>query len=181
MDGGVRTGSDVLKAVALGARAVLVARPYVWGLALGGDAGVTAVVRSLLADTDLTLAMCGSARSPRWTASCWSPRDAQANRDGRRANCRERMSGYLAQHERPEIRLRNTGPRPDQGGPASRRPVSGLPRTFQLSSGASRCSGTRANTTPPSRTWTVVAGRERLESRAARASVAAGQAAAAAG
>ncbi len=52
-------GSDVLKAVALGARAVLVARSYVWGLALGGDAGVEATVRNLLADTDLTLAMAG--------------------------------------------------------------------------------------------------------------------------
>ena len=62
MDSGVRTGSDVLKAVALGARAVLVARPWVWGLALGGQAGVTAVLRSLLADTDLTLAMCGQSR-----------------------------------------------------------------------------------------------------------------------
>jgi len=59
MDGGVRTGADVLKAVALGARAVLVARSYVWGLALGGDAGVEATVRNLLADTDLTLAMAG--------------------------------------------------------------------------------------------------------------------------
>ncbi len=62
VDSGVRTGSDVLKAVALGARAVLVARPWVWGLALGGQAGVTAVLRSLLADTDLTLAMCGKSR-----------------------------------------------------------------------------------------------------------------------
>ena len=59
LDGGVRTGSDVLKAVALGARAVLVARSYVWGLALGGDAGVEATMRNLLADTDLTLAMSG--------------------------------------------------------------------------------------------------------------------------
>lgn len=59
MDSGVRTGSDVLKAVALGAKAVLVARPWVWGLALGGQDGVKAVVRSLLADTDLTLAGCG--------------------------------------------------------------------------------------------------------------------------
>lgn len=62
VDSGVRTGSDVLKAVALGARAVLVARPWVWGLALGGQAGVTAVLRSLLADTDLTLAMSGKSR-----------------------------------------------------------------------------------------------------------------------
>ena len=59
MDSGVRTGSDVLKAVALGAKAVLVARPWVWGLALGGQEGVKAVVRGLLADTDLTMAGCG--------------------------------------------------------------------------------------------------------------------------
>ncbi len=62
LDSGVRTGSDVLKAVALGARAVLVARPWVWGLALGGQEGVTAVIRALLADTDLTMAMCGKSR-----------------------------------------------------------------------------------------------------------------------
>lgn len=59
LDSGVRTGSDVLKALALGARAVLVARPWVWGLALEGQAGVEQVVRSLLADLDLSLAMCG--------------------------------------------------------------------------------------------------------------------------
>jgi len=59
VDSGVRTGSDVLKALALGAKAVLVARPWVWGLALEGQAGVEQVVRSLLADLDLSLAMCG--------------------------------------------------------------------------------------------------------------------------
>jgi lactate 2-monooxygenase len=61
VDSGVRTGSDVLKALALGARAVLVARPWVWGLALEGQAGVEQVVKSLLADLDLSLAMCGLA------------------------------------------------------------------------------------------------------------------------
>ena len=61
LDSGVRTGSDVLKALALGARAVLVARPYVWGLGLAGEAGVAQVVRGLLADFDLTAGMCGAA------------------------------------------------------------------------------------------------------------------------
>ena len=59
VDGGIRRGADIVKAIALGARAVLVGRPWVWGLALGGEAGATAVLRGLLADLDLTMAMCG--------------------------------------------------------------------------------------------------------------------------
>lgn len=62
-DSGVRTGADVLKALALGAKAVLVGRPYVYGLAHGGEDGVRHVLRSLLADLDLTLALTGH-RSP---------------------------------------------------------------------------------------------------------------------
>jgi lactate 2-monooxygenase len=61
-DSGIRTGADVVKALALGARAVLLGRPYVWGLALGGEAGVRQVVRGLLADLDLTLALSGYTR-----------------------------------------------------------------------------------------------------------------------
>ncbi|MGH3443374.1 MAG: alpha-hydroxy-acid oxidizing protein [Nitriliruptorales bacterium] len=59
-DSGVRTGADVVKAIALGARAVLVGRPYVWGLAVGGEDGVRHVLRSLLADLDLTIALSGA-------------------------------------------------------------------------------------------------------------------------
>jgi isopentenyl diphosphate isomerase/L-lactate dehydrogenase-like FMN-dependent dehydrogenase len=58
-DSGVRTGADIVKALALGAHAVLVGRSYTYGLALGGEAGVRHVVRSLLADLDLTLALSG--------------------------------------------------------------------------------------------------------------------------
>src|SRR4029079_13539456 len=58
-DSGVRTGSDVIKAVALGAKAVLVGRPWVYGLALGGYDGVRHVLRSLLAERDLSLALAG--------------------------------------------------------------------------------------------------------------------------
>ncbi|HVK24686.1 MAG TPA: lactate 2-monooxygenase [Actinokineospora sp.] len=58
-DSGVRTGADVFKALALGAKAVLVGRPYVYGLALGGEAGVRHAVRGLLADFDLTLGLSG--------------------------------------------------------------------------------------------------------------------------
>ena len=61
-DSGIRTGADVLKGLALGARAVLVGRPYVWGLALGGEQGVMQVLRGLLADFDLTLALSGYTR-----------------------------------------------------------------------------------------------------------------------
>jgi lactate 2-monooxygenase len=60
-DSGIRTGSDVLKAIALGARAVLLGRPYVYGLALGAAAGVEHVLRCLLAELDLTLALSGHA------------------------------------------------------------------------------------------------------------------------
>jgi lactate 2-monooxygenase len=61
MDGGVRRGADVLKALALGADAVLLGRPYAYGLAVGGQEGVEAVIRHLMADTDLTLALIGGA------------------------------------------------------------------------------------------------------------------------
>jgi isopentenyl diphosphate isomerase/L-lactate dehydrogenase-like FMN-dependent dehydrogenase len=59
VDGGVRHGADVLKALALGADAVLLGRPYAYGLAVGGQAGVQAVIRNLAAETDLTLALVG--------------------------------------------------------------------------------------------------------------------------
>ena len=61
-DSGIRTGADIVKALALGAKAVLLGRPYVYGLALEGEAGVTAVVRALLAELDLTMALSGVAR-----------------------------------------------------------------------------------------------------------------------
>jgi lactate 2-monooxygenase len=58
-DSGIRTGADIVKALSLGARAVLIGRSYAYGLALDGEAGVRHVVRSLLADLDLTLALSG--------------------------------------------------------------------------------------------------------------------------
>lgn len=60
-DSGIRTGSDALKALALGARAVFVGRPYVYGLGLAGEAGVRHVLRCLLAELELTMALAGCA------------------------------------------------------------------------------------------------------------------------
>jgi lactate 2-monooxygenase len=58
-DSGVRGGTDVLKALALGADAVCLGRPYVWGLALEGQTGVETVLKMILAELDLTMALCG--------------------------------------------------------------------------------------------------------------------------
>jgi len=58
-DSGIRRGADVFKAIALGATAVLVGRPYAYGLALAGEDGVKEVVANLLADIDLTLGLAG--------------------------------------------------------------------------------------------------------------------------
>jgi 4-hydroxymandelate oxidase len=62
MDGGVRRGTDVLKALALGAAAVLVGRPAVWGLAAEGEAGVTGVLDILRAEFENAMALTGCAR-----------------------------------------------------------------------------------------------------------------------
>ncbi len=60
VDGGIRRGTDVLKALALGARAVLVGRPVLWGLAVDGCDGARDVLRILLDDFDVTLALAGA-------------------------------------------------------------------------------------------------------------------------
>jgi len=61
VDGGVRRGADVIKAIALGARAVLVGRPVLWGLAAGGREGVAAALGILRRELDLAMALCGCA------------------------------------------------------------------------------------------------------------------------
>jgi L-lactate dehydrogenase (cytochrome) len=69
-DSGIRCGGDILVALTLGAQAVLVGRPFVYGLALGGQSGVEHVLRNLLADFDASLALAGyrSAREARGSA-----------------------------------------------------------------------------------------------------------------
>jgi 4-hydroxymandelate oxidase len=59
VDGGIRDGADVLRAIALGADAVLVGRPYAWGLACGGEAGVRAVLDAFAQDLRRALALAG--------------------------------------------------------------------------------------------------------------------------
>ncbi|MFC0216021.1 alpha-hydroxy-acid oxidizing protein [Paenibacillus chartarius] len=59
MDSGIRRGADVIKAIALGAKAVLVGRPYIYGLAVAGKKGVTYVLENLIAETELQMAICG--------------------------------------------------------------------------------------------------------------------------
>ena len=59
LDSGVRHGADVIKAIALGAAAVLVGRPYAYAMASHGEEGVLHLIRSMMADIDLQLALCG--------------------------------------------------------------------------------------------------------------------------
>ena len=58
-DSGIRSGADIIKALALGASAVGIGRPYAYGLALGGVDGIVHVLRSLLAEADLIMAVDG--------------------------------------------------------------------------------------------------------------------------
>ena len=59
-DSGIRSGADIYKALALGADAVLIGRPWVYGLGVGGGAGARAVMEHLLAELDLTMALTGA-------------------------------------------------------------------------------------------------------------------------
>jgi len=59
-DGGIRRGADVMKAMALGADAVLLGRPYIYGLAVGGQAGVERVIKQMWAEVDTNLSLLGA-------------------------------------------------------------------------------------------------------------------------
>ena len=59
MDGGIRSGQDVLRALCLGAKGVYIARPYLYGLGAGGEAGVTRCLEILRKEMDISMAFCG--------------------------------------------------------------------------------------------------------------------------
>ncbi len=73
VDGGIRRGTDIVKALALGARAVMVARPAVWGLALDGADGVRAVLEHLHGELVRSMALCGVARLDAITGDLVAP------------------------------------------------------------------------------------------------------------
>ena len=77
LDGGVRRGTDVLKALALGARAVLVGRPYLWGLAAEGQAGVSRVLQMLRDEFELAMALAGTPRIADITGALVSARPSR--------------------------------------------------------------------------------------------------------
>jgi len=70
MDSGIRSGADAFKALALGAKAVCIGRPYVYGLTLGGEFGVAEVLKNMLADFDLTMGLAGCTSVEEIAASC---------------------------------------------------------------------------------------------------------------
>jgi isopentenyl diphosphate isomerase/L-lactate dehydrogenase-like FMN-dependent dehydrogenase len=70
VDGGIRRGTDIFKALALGARAVMVGRPVIWGLATDGEHGVKTVLELLLAEFDIALALAGVPRAGEIGPAC---------------------------------------------------------------------------------------------------------------
>jgi L-lactate dehydrogenase (cytochrome) len=63
MDGGIRTGADIMRALALGARSCMIGRAYAWGLGAGGKAGVAKTIDILKKELDITMALCGVSRT----------------------------------------------------------------------------------------------------------------------
>jgi len=80
LDSGIRGGADAFKAVALGARAVLIGRPYAYGLGIAGERGVREVIRNFRADFDLTIGLAGC-RSVSEVTPAMLTRDALILRD----------------------------------------------------------------------------------------------------
>jgi lactate 2-monooxygenase len=74
IDSGIRSGSDAFKAIALGATAVCIGRPYVYGLAIAGQLGVEEVLRNFMAEFELTMALSGCDRIDTIHSDCLTVR-----------------------------------------------------------------------------------------------------------
>ena len=79
LDGGIRRGVDVVKALSLGAAACLIGRPQLWGLAVAGEAGVAHVLALLRQDIDLTMGLMGASRLGDLGQHCLSRQSASSN------------------------------------------------------------------------------------------------------
>ena len=90
MDGGVRRGTDVLKAIALGAQAVLIGRAYLWGLAADGEAGVSRVLEMFRAELELAMALAGCP-----TVAAITPAHVETDPGGRFQAARNRPPGSV--------------------------------------------------------------------------------------
>lgn len=75
MDSGIRGGADIFKALALGAKAVCIGRPYVYGLAVAGEAGVLEVIRNFAADFELTMGLSGCRNINEITPACLAKKE----------------------------------------------------------------------------------------------------------
>jgi L-lactate dehydrogenase (cytochrome)/(S)-mandelate dehydrogenase len=82
LDGGVRRGTDVVKALALGARACLIGRPALWGLAVAGQAGVAHVLDIYRREIDRTMGLCGAANLSQIGADLLFRRTVDPNQGG---------------------------------------------------------------------------------------------------
>lgn len=73
IDGGIRRGTDIIKALALGAKAVMIGRPALWGLAISGESGVVNVLKLLRKELDLAMALCGCRNTSEITSDLIHP------------------------------------------------------------------------------------------------------------
>ena len=115
LDGGVRRGTDVLEALALGARAVLVGRPVLWGLAAGGRAGVAAALEALRRELDLAMALAGCpdlASAPRDLIEPWPGAEKRCASGG----SQRRSGGQPGPSCREYVNLTASSPSADPAG-----------------------------------------------------------------
>ena len=114
LDGGIRRGSDVVKALALGAKAVMIGRAYLWGLAANGQAGVENVLDLLRDGLDSALLGLGRPRSPTSAATTWSIPPG--------------FERHLGDDTVPDAPMESAAPRGDATSPDRRRSGAGGPR-----------------------------------------------------